>query len=160
MKSRFFFAIMPLVMVFILVVPGIAAAQSTLPDSVVAAMRTGIQDEYNAYATYGAVIGQLGAVKPFVSIQKAEAQHITAWKTVFTKYGVPVPSAPGSVNVPKFATVAEACKAGVVAEKANIVLYDRMLTAVKSYPELVKVVTALRTASVTSHLPAFERCAK
>ena len=106
------------------------------------------------------MISQLGAVKPFVAIQKAEAQHIAAWKTVFKKYGVPVPPAPTNVSVPKFATLADACKAGAAAEKANIALYDQMLATVKPYPELVKVVTSLRTASLTSHLPAFERCAK
>jgi hypothetical protein len=143
---------------------GAALAQTTqqsppLPPAVVAAMQAGIADEQHAYAVYGAVIKQFGSVRPFTNIQRSEAQHIAAWKTLFDRYGVAVPKAP-AVEVPKFASLQDACKAAVDAEIANRNLYDKMFATLKDYPDMLKVATQLRTVSDQNHLPAFQRCAR
>ena len=135
-----------------------AAAQSALPAEVVNAIQAGIADEYNAYNLYQAVLDQFGPVRPFSNIQAAEAQHIAAWQRIFSQYAIPLPQVPTLEQKPQFATRSAACKAAINAEIANVKLYDNMLKTVSPYPDIVRVVTALRNASQTRHLPAFQRC--
>lgn len=135
------------------------ATVTELPQNVIDLMIAGWKDEQNAYAIYEAIMTQFGRVAPFVNIQRAEAQHSAAWETLFTRYGIAVPTAP-TVEATTFATLAEACQAGVDAEIANAALYDKMLEAFAPYPDLLQVATALRNASLNSHLPAFQNCAK
>jgi hypothetical protein len=135
-----------------------AAGPATLPDEVVEALTVALMDEYHAYNTYQAVIDVFGNVRPFVNIQKAEAQHISALKTLFTQYGLAIPEQP-DVEPLTFTSVAEACQAGAAAEVANYALYDGLFATVKNYPDILSVMTALRNASAYNHLPAFERCA-
>jgi hypothetical protein len=135
-----------------------AAAPPTLPDEVVKAITAGLLDEYHAYNTYQAIIDEFGKVRPFVNIQKAEAQHIAALKAIFTQYGAAIPAQP-NVEPLALPSVAEACQAGAAAEIANYALYDGLLEAVKDYPDILRVMTVLRNASEFNHLPAFEHCA-
>ncbi|MBL8133123.1 MAG: hypothetical protein JNL42_14780 [Anaerolineae bacterium] len=134
------------------------ASTEALSQDSIDLMIDGWLDEQHAYAVYGSIIEQFGAVRPFVNIQRSEAQHIAAWETLFARYGVTVPEVP-AFDVPQFASVAEACAAGAVAEVANFDLYDSMLAAFQPYPDLAYVAQALRDASEFSHLPAFENCA-
>jgi hypothetical protein len=136
-----------------------AAAQSALPPQVMNAVQAGILDEYNAYNLYQAVLEQFGPIRPFTNIQAAEAQHIAAWQRIFSRYAIPLPPVPTLEQKPQFATLTAACKAAASAEIANVRLYDNMLKTVSAYPDIVRVVTALRNASQTRHLPAFQRCA-
>lgn len=135
------------------------ATVGELPAAVVDAMTAGIQDEYNAYAVYQAVIDQFGAVAPFTNIQAAEAQHIAAWEFLFERYGLEAPAAQALESVPQFASLADACQTAANAEIANFGLYDSALETLQDYPDMVQVVTALRDASEFNHLPAFENCA-
>lgn len=134
------------------------AVPGLVPADVVDALTAGLMDEYNAYATYQAVIDQFGAVAPFVNIQASEAQHIAALQFLFERYDLPVPAAPAQVDVPQFATLAEACAAAQAAEIANANLYDQWLATVQTYPDATQVFAALQSASLYQHLPAFERC--
>ncbi|MCC7450957.1 MAG: hypothetical protein IT324_26310 [Anaerolineae bacterium] len=136
-----------------------AAAAGPLPDAVVTAIKAGLMDEYHAYNVYQAVIDQFGKVRPFTNIQRAEAQHINAWKVIFNRYGVTIPAAPTLNPVPKFTTLTKACQAAIDAETANFKLYDEMLNTASAYPDIVQVITRLRDASQYNHLPAFSRCA-
>ncbi|MCB9436098.1 MAG: hypothetical protein H6673_03785 [Anaerolineales bacterium] len=129
-----------------------------LTDEAIEALEAGLQDEYHAYATYGAIIDQFGAVAPFTTIQYSESQHIQALVRIFERYGLDVPEAE-PMTVPTFDTLADACAAGAAAEIANFDLYDEWLETVSDYPDLVRVFTALRNASEFNHLPAFEACA-
>ena len=129
-----------------------------LSEAEIAAMTDGWLDEQHAYAVYGAVIDQFGAVAPFVSIQRSEAQHIAAWELIFDRYGVPVPAVP-EFDLPTFATLSDACQTAAAAEIANFGLYNSMLTTLSDYPDMVQVITVLRNASEYNHLPAFENCA-
>ena len=135
------------------------AVPGPVPDDVVAALNAGLMDEYNAYATYQAVIDQFGAVRPFTTIQASESTHIAALTNLFDRYGLPVPAAQPLATVPQFATLADACATGAAAEVANFGLYDQWLATVQDYPDMTQVFTALRAASEFQHLPAFERCA-
>lgn len=134
------------------------ASVDELPENVIELMIDGWTDEVHAYAVYGAVIDQFGAVRPFTNIQRSELQHIAAWETLFDRYGIIVPEVP-TFDPLVFTSVGEACSVGVTAEIANFALYDAMLTAFEPYPDLLYVTEALRSASESNHLPAFENCA-
>ncbi len=135
------------------------AVPGELPDDVIAAITAGIQDEYNAYATYQAVIDQFGAVQPFTNIQSSEAHHIEMLAFIFERYGLDVPAAASVPSVPVFASLSDACAAGAAAEIANFGLYDQWIATVQDYADITQVFTMLRDASEFQHLPAFERCA-
>ena len=135
------------------------AVPGDLPASVIDAITAGMQDEYQAYAIYQAVIDQFGAVRPFTSIQAAEAKHADALSFLFTRYGLPVPQPQPLSDVTQFATIADACAVAAQAEIANAALYDQWLAAVQNYPDITQVFTALRDASQFQHLPAFQNCA-
>ncbi len=134
------------------------AAVEAPPQSMIDLMIDGWADEQHAYAVYAAVIDQFGAVRPFVNIQRSEAQHIAAWETLFARYGIAIPEVP-AFDLPDFASVTEACSLGANAEVANFDLYDTMTAEFAPYPDLQYVAQALRDASEFSHLPAFELCA-
>lgn len=135
-----------------------AAVPGEVPADVIDALNAGLQDEYNAYAVYQAAIDQFGSVRPFVNIQRAEANHIASLEFLFERYNLTIPE-PVSAAAPEFATVAEACAAGVEAESANFELYDQWLATVQNYPDMVQIFTNLRDASEFQHLPALELCA-
>jgi hypothetical protein len=82
---------------------------------------------------------------------------------MYKTYGISVPEngyVTGALTAPVApATLAEACKIGIEAEIANRDLYDRtLLPAVKTYPDITRVMQRLRDASEENHLPAFRRC--
>ncbi len=134
------------------------AATGDLTPEAIDALTAGLADEINAYAAYGQVIAQFGAVAPFSRIQQAEASHIAALEVAFTRYGLPVPEIAPSVTM-SAGSLAEACALSAQAEIANFALYDQWIATVSDYPDLVRVFTALRNASEFNHLPAFQACA-
>ena len=135
------------------------AVEGELSEDVIEAMTSGIMDEYNAYNIYQQVIDQFGAVRPFVNIQRAEAQHISAWEMLFTRYNIEIPDTPAIGEPLIFDSISDACSLAADAEIANFGLYDDMLETLADYPDMVQVVTNLRDASELNHLVAFERCA-
>jgi hypothetical protein len=135
------------------------AVSGEVPAEVIDALYAGLADEHQAYDTYQAVIDQFGAVRPFTSIQQAEATHIAALEFILERYNLAVPEIAPLAEVPQFASLADACSAGVAAEIANFGLYDSWIATVQNYPDMVQVFTSLRDASEFRHLPAFERCA-
>ena len=122
------------------------------------ALTIALDDEYRAWAVYDQVIADLGNVRPFTAIRRAEESHIAALVTLFDRYGLDVPGNEWLGHVPSFDTLAEACETGVQAEIDNATLYDRLFSMVDN-PDIVQVFTRLQQASQTKHLPAFERCA-
>jgi len=123
------------------------------------ALRAALEDEYTAKALYEQAMADLGSVQPLTSIERAEEQHIAALERLFNLYELEIPAAPGDGQDLTFATLADACAAGVSAETANVALYDQLLAQVDN-PALVRVFTALQRASQTRHLPALDTCAQ
>jgi hypothetical protein len=122
------------------------------------ALQNAILEEYGALNLYQAVIDQYGDVYPFDQIVLAEQQHVNALVRQATKYGVAVPENPGLTAEISFATLQGACQAGVDAEIADAALYDDLLPVVSAHSDLVQVFTALQSASLNYHLPAFDLC--
>jgi hypothetical protein len=73
------------------------------------------------------VIKDFGEVRPFSNIREAEARHIEALHRLLTAYALPIPDNPWPGRVERYASVREACEAGVAAEIENGQLYDRLL---------------------------------
>jgi hypothetical protein len=123
------------------------------------ALADALDDEYKSHETYQQVIRDFGPVRPFINIVEAEARHIAALSGLFAKYAVPSPVNRWAAKAPRFASVHEACVAGVQGEIDNVAIYDRLLLATQR-PDILEVFQALRSASQDRHLPAFQRCAQ
>ena len=131
-----------------------------LPSEVVNALNSAADDEYLARATYEAVIDEIGAVRPFSMIIRAEEQHLLLLKSIYDKYGLEVPADPYT-STSALDTKTANCAVGLQAEINNAELYqDRLLPTVIDYPDITSVFTKLMNDSQTKHLPAFERCAR
>ena len=134
-------------------------SDTSISDSVAVALEVTLLDEYRAEATYARVLADFGDIRPFSNIIQAEQTHAAAVEGLYTTYGLDRPDNPYSAgSVEGYASVADACAAGVAGEVNNAALYDRFLRL--DLPEDVRrVLTSNRDASLNRHLPAFERCA-
>lgn len=116
-----------------------------------------LDDEYRAWATYDQVITDFGEVAPFSNIREAEARHTEALCVLFARYGLSVPENPWPGKVARYASLQEACEAGVAAEIANGEMYERLLGATQR-ADILAVLRNLQEASQQRHLAAFQRC--
>ncbi|MCE1254005.1 MAG: DUF2202 domain-containing protein [Anaerolineae bacterium] len=137
--------------------PGSGLLQGPLSDAEKEALSQAILEEYGALNLYQSVINQLGNVYPFSQIVVSEQQHVKALLRQADKYGVVIPDKPGLNTATQFSSLAEACQAGVTAEKADAALYDRLSPSV-NHSDILQVFNNLQNASLNSHLPAFETC--
>lgn len=130
-----------------------------LTEAEVRTLHEALDDEYRAWATYDQVIRDFGEVRPFSSIREAEARHIEAVRSLFTRYGLPIPENPWPGRIERYASLQAACAAGVTAEIANGDLYERLLQTTRR-EDILAVLRNLQEASQQRHLPAFRRCAE
>lgn len=121
------------------------------------ALRDALDDEYRAWSTYDQVIKDFGEQRPFINIRDAEARHIEALRVLFERYGLDMPDNAYPGQVASFASVQEACIAGVQAEVDNAALYDRLMRSTEKQ-DILAVYSGLQRASQERHLPAFQRC--
>lgn len=132
---------------------------SPLTDSEVRVLTEALDDEYRAWATYDQVIADFGEVRPFINIREAEARHIQALLSLFERYGLTVPANPWPGKVERYPSLQAACNAGVAAEIANGIMYERLLAQTQR-EDILLVLQNLQEASQQRHLPAFRRCAQ
>jgi hypothetical protein len=137
--------------------PGSGIALTSLSADEKDALNQAILEEYGALNLYQSVIAQFGNVYPFSQIVRSEQQHINALTRQAVKYGVTVPANPGLASPTDFASLSEACQAGVAAEIADAALYDE-LKPVVTHTDILSVFNNLQSASLNSHLPAFQAC--
>ncbi|MBI9049318.1 MAG: DUF2202 domain-containing protein [Anaerolineaceae bacterium] len=114
-----------------------------------------IEEEYTARALYESVIADFGNVIPFTEIALSEASHATALVRQAEKYGLDIPIYNAMDS--SFASLEDACQAGVDAEIVDAALYDELM-AFTTHTDLNRVYTNLQRASLNSHLPQFELC--
>jgi hypothetical protein len=120
----------------------------------IGALQEALDDEYRAWAIYNQVIHDFGEVRPFTNILGAEERHIDALHSLFVRYGLAVPNNSWPEKVPHYASIKEACEAGVAAEIANGALYERLLGATRR-EDILRVFFATyvtRRSSVTCQL--------
>jgi hypothetical protein len=128
-----------------------------LTDAEFNALHEALDDEYQAWSIYDQVITDFGEVRPFINIRDAEARHIEALRTLYIRYGVPIPENNWPGKVERYTSVQAACEASVTAEVANGELYDQLFKT-ELRPDILKVLRNLQQASLERHLPAFQRC--
>jgi hypothetical protein len=134
-----------------------AAAAVGLTPAEKAALNQAIAEEYLAYNTYRAVLAQYPGALPFRNVVLSELQHASTLAGLFTKYGLAVPPNLGLSSVPTWSSPKAACQTGVDVEKDDIALYNNLLPTVQK-ADVIRVFTTLRSASLNSHLPAFDAC--
>lgn len=136
----------------------LAPTASALTPSVAAAVDSAIQDEFHAEQIYLRVLADHGNALPFFNVVIAEQRHSASLAGVLERRGLDVPLSEWNLdNVPRFATVPEACAAAADAEVANIALYDGLLAG-ELPTDVRNVFTNNRRASLERHLPAFTAC--
>ena len=135
-----------------------ASASTPAAGGDAAALEIALEDEYRAEATYSAIIESFGDVRPFSNIIEAERRHASRVKAEMDRLGIAYDQAnPFIGNIDPPATLLEACEAGIVAERENIELYDRILPTIED-PGVRATLSDLQWASRERHLPAFQRC--
>ena len=132
---------------------------SMTSEEVILAALMGPEGEYAAAASYLAVLDAYGDVEPYATIYSAELRHADALIRQLERLGVEVPENPylGQIQAP--ADLETAALAWAEGEILNIELYDYLLTMTDD-AQLTKVLNNLRSASLDSHLPAFEAAAE
>jgi hypothetical protein len=130
----------------------------TDPEIVLAALM-GPEGEYSAAASYLAVLDKYGSVEPYQTIYQAELRHIDALIRQLERLGEDVPENPylGQITAPD--DLVAAAEAWAIGEVLNVELYDLLISKTEN-ESLLKVLGNLRSASLESHLPAFELAAQ
>lgn len=117
-----------------------------------------LQHEYRTETIYQGVIDDLGPLAPFVNVLSAEQRHSLTIRQLFETRGMtPPPNSWTPAMVPHFTTVPLACRAAAAAERASIAMYGNMLL-LDLPADVRQAFERVRLASLTNHLPAFERC--
>jgi hypothetical protein len=133
----------------------------TLNETAKAALITalaGKDGEYAARAEYEAILTKFGSeVLPYAHIIQAEGRHIAALEQQCRAFGIAIPEDPYLGKVQSPATLREAANAGILAEEANVKMYDELLKAVEGCEALAQVFTRLQSASASRHLPALQK---
>ena len=126
---------------------------------IVLAALMGPDGEYAAAASYLAVLDKYGSVEPYQTIYQAELRHIDALIRQLERQGEVVPENPylGKITAPE--DLVSAAKAWAKGEVLNVELYDLLISKTDN-ENLLKVLGNLRSASLDSHLPAFELAAQ
>ena len=119
----------------------------------------GPDGEYASAASYAAVIDTFGAVEPYVTIKQAEERHIAALTRQLGARGVAAPANPYLGTIPAPADLRTAAANWATGERANVAMYDRLMTTVVGDPRLTRVFGNLRRASLDVHLPMFTAAA-
>jgi hypothetical protein len=94
-----------------------------------------------------------------VNVLTAEQRHSATVAEMFARRRLAPPANASTLaTVPHYGTSTEACRAAAIAERANVAMYDELLRL--DLPSDVRLgFTNIRAASLSNHLPAFERCA-
>ena len=119
----------------------------------------GADGEYAALASYQAVLDEYGDVEPYATIMAAEARHADALIRQLDRLGVETPENPYLGDIPAPADLQTAAEAWAEGEILNVELYDQLIAEAES-EQVIKVFNNLRSASLDSHLPAFELAAE
>jgi hypothetical protein len=119
----------------------------------------GPEGEYAAAASYLAVLEKYGSVEPYQSIYDAELRHIDALIRQLERDGEAVPENPYLGKITIADNLVSIAEAEAAVEVLNVQMYDQLITKTNN-ANLLKVLGNLRSASLESHLPAFELAAQ
>jgi len=108
--------------------------------------------------TYQGVVEDLGQLAPFVNVLSAEQRHSASIAQLFVRRDLTPPPNSWTLEMgPHFTSIPVACGAAATAERGNVAMYDELLRLTLP-ADVRQVFENIRLASLTNHLPAFERC--
>jgi rubrerythrin len=119
-----------------------------------------LQEEYKAQYLYASVLEDFPGAMPFAAIVESEMRHVEALQMLFTRRQMTPPQSIWKTTSfePPFASIPEACAAGVGAEREDADFYTPYLQHTDLPQDVRNVFTNLQAASLENHLPAFQRC--
>jgi hypothetical protein len=118
-----------------------------------------LQEEYKAQYLYASVLEDFQGALPFAAIVESEERHVQALQMLFTRRQMTPPeSIWKTTSFEPYASIPDACAAGVAAEIADAAFYDKYLPRTDLPQDVENVFTNLQAASLNNHLPAFQRC--
>ena len=129
----------------------------SLDSSEIEALYMALDDEYHALAVYQSVIETFGEVDPFMEIAPSETRHIGTLINQLNKNGLSIPENPWIGQIQPFESLYQACHAAAQAEIDNAALYAQLFSKIDD-PNLTRIFTNLRNASLNNHLPEFQAC--
>jgi hypothetical protein len=138
----------------------VASVDGTTSTAVVEALLealAGPAGEYEALASYQAVLGKFGDVRPWSNTRRAEERHAEMLIGHLERYGVEVPTNPYTGKTTAPATLLDGARKCVRGEIENVAMYDRLIKEAAADPDVVRTLEHLRFASNDHHLPAFRR---
>jgi hypothetical protein len=134
---------------------GSEGALSSTDPSIEEMLLYAIEDELRAKAEYEMIMDTYDVTKPFSNIANSEQTHINMLLPLLEAYDVDYDEEEILDHIIEIHSLLEAYEVGVIAEIANIAMYDMFLTY--DIPEdLIRAFTALRDGSY-NHLAAFEK---
>ena len=112
------------------------ATTSTAVVEVLLEALAGPAGEYEALASYQAVLDKFGDVTPWRNTRRAEQRHAAMLIEHLERYGVEVPPNPFTGKTTAPATLLEgACKC-VAGEIGNVAMYDRLIKQAAADPDV------------------------
>jgi len=129
------------------------------PADVLAMLGDAIQEEYKAESLYRSVLDDYPGFFPFAAIIESEGRHVEALRMLFTRRQQTPPASlwtPASFD--PYGSIPAACAGGVDAETKDAAFYTPYLQRTDLPQDVRNVFTNLQAASLSSHLPAFQRC--
>ena len=130
------------------------------PDGLGEILVLALQEEYKAQYLYASVLEDFPGAMPFAAIVESEMRHVEALQMLFTRRQMTPPQSIWKTTSfePPFASIPEACAAGVGAEREDADFYTPYLQHTDLPQDVRNVFTNLQAASLENHLPAFQRC--
>ena len=114
-----------------------------------------IEDEYLAFTEYNLILKKFGEQRPFSNIVNAEEYHISLLEPLFEVYDLSIPEQNWEEMITIPDSLEDAYQAGILAEEANIAMYEQFLQ--EEIPEDVKLVFEKLLNSSQRHLAAYTR---
>jgi hypothetical protein len=130
-----------------------------LTEQVTAALDDAIQDSYRTYYTYTVVLEDMGQAMPFTSIMAAEQAFRETLASLYAAHGATPPASMWNAgNVPRFASMQEACMAAEEGEVATRLMFDRLL-GINLPNDIRQSFENMRATARNTHRMAFRQCA-
>lgn len=131
----------------------------TLTSQAKIALDESLQDAYRTYYTYAVVTDDYGTVAPFTSIVATELAYIDTLRNLYQSRGLTPPASIWSdSNVPRFASLQQACMAAEDAEVATQLMFERHLQLMLPN-DVTQAFQNQRTTARDHHRLAFRNCA-
>lgn len=117
-----------------------------------------LHNEYRSHARYQAAVDAFGDVSPFPHVDEAQEQRIAKLQDLFRTYELPIAKNPYLGQTVAPSEIIQACRKGKEGERETAAFYEKLLPLVEHEPDVHAAFANFAEASLSSHVPLFERC--